>query len=389
MRKAARLSLTVLLAALVLGVGVLASPVPVAAQVAVAGVPSTPRALPSGWTDIVWRGESVLLSTALSPSRVQFAPGVTPPARGVPHEYLSVWTWNPQTGAIRSWRYGAPAFVNTLQRFETGQRYWLHATAELQWGDASPSLLDRAQVVSLYGYPGIPGMGALGAYSADGAATEAIRRAREYAVLSGGKVLPALHLIVAVGQAQPGSDGLYLGRMPAELLDEYVRVTRERGLLLFLDVQIGWSDPLTETKRLAPWLAEPHVHLALDPEFATKRKGDPPGIAIGTVTGAEVNAVQDYLAGLGAGRKILVVHQFRDDMVTDPGDIRVVDGVDLVIDMDGFGPRFQKMWGYDRYALSAYSQYPAIKLFLAWDTPLMPPSEIQGFAVPPRLVIYQ
>ncbi|GMU41348.1 MAG: hypothetical protein AMXMBFR23_22140 [Chloroflexota bacterium] len=384
-----RLPLAGLVVALALGAGVFASSVPAAAQVPVAGVPATPRALPSGWTAVVWRGEPLLLSAALSPARVRFAPDVTSPARGVPLDYLSVWTWDPQTGVIRSWRYGAPAFVNTLQRFETGQRYWLHATADLAWGEASPSILDRAQVVSLYGYPGIPGMGVLGAYSADGAASEAIRRAAEYAALAGGEVLPALHLIVAVGQAQPGSDGLYLGRMPSELLDEYVRVTRERGLLLFLDVQIGWSDPLAETKRLAPWLAESHVHLALDPEFATKRKGEPPGVAIGTVTGAEVNQVQAYLAGLGAGRKILVVHQFRDDMVTAPGDIRATDGVDLVIDMDGFGPRFQKLWGYDRYALSAYSQYPAIKLFLAWDTPLMPPSEIQGLATPPRIVIYQ
>jgi hypothetical protein len=355
------------------------------------------QALPRGGTAILWVDEPTSPAAAFAPGRLRFADTEQPPPPGEPLQYLSVWHYDPEAMRWRVWRSGWPSFLNSLHRLETGERYLVLVTADLTWGPApsrEPSVFERAQVVTLYGYPGVPIMGILGTLSPEAATIEAEAWAARYDALAEDlDVVPGLHLIVAVAQRHAGADGTYLGRMRDDLLEQYVEVTRSRDQLLFLDVQIGWSDPLTEARRLERWLREPHVHLALDPEFATRQQGVAPGRAIGTVTGAEVNEVQRYLADLveryALPPKILVVHQFRDDMITRPADIEHLPGVDLVIDMDGFGPRFTKLWGYERYALSDYAMYAGFKLFFDWDTPLMSPEEIQALPVRPNLIIYQ
>jgi hypothetical protein len=259
---------------------------------------------------------------------------------------------------------------------------------------ATASVLEGAQVLSLYGYPGVPVMGVLGAMSPEAAADEALRRAAEYDALNGPRgVVAALQPIVSVAHRDPGAFGTYAAGMPRELLDRYVEVARRRGLLLFLDFQVGWGDPLFEVRALEDLLREPFVHVALDPEYMTRPDGLPPGEAIGTITGQEVDAVQAYLAGLVRTHrlppKILVVHQFVDDMIVAPGGFADEPLVEVVIDMDGFGPPLAKLSKYDRYALGPDSERAAIKLFLLWDEPLLSPADVQSLASPPDLVIYQ
>ena len=87
--------------------------------------------------------------------------------------------------------------------------------------------------------------------------------------------------------------------------------------------------------------------------------------------------------------KMLIVHQFRDDMLSGAARIEAVPEVDLVIDMDGFGTPEDKLEGFEVFSLAAYADQPAIKLFVEWDLPLMPPAQIEALPVPPRLVIYQ
>jgi hypothetical protein len=257
-----------------------------------------------------------------------------------------------------------------------------------------PSVFERAQVVSFYGYPGFPVMGELGAHTPRNAVTLVSRVAAEYDALNGSReVIPALHLIVAVAQRYSGNDGLYLTRMEPELLSEYVEAAREGGVLLFLDIQVGWSDVLLEVGWLAEALREPFVHLAIDPEFATLGRGAPPGVAIGSLEAAEVNAVQRYLARmvrlLDLPPKLLVLHQFLDHMLLDVDAYDDVAEVEIVIDMDGYGGDGAKLSKYDRYALSDYAERAAIKLFYHWDAPLLTPARLQALEHPPDLVIYQ
>ena len=256
------------------------------------------------------------------------------------------------------------------------------------------SVFEEAQVVSFYGYPGFPIMGALGAYDPDEAIAAVARVAAEYDATNGERrAVPALHLITAVAQKYPGRDGLYLERMSAELLSSYVEAARRHGALLFLDIQVGWSDVLLEVGRLADVLREPFVHLALDPEFATRQTGLAPGIAIGSLDAEQVNAVQRYLARLvrtlRLPPKVLVLHQFLDDMLIATDDYDDVPEVEIAIDMDGYGGDGAKLSKYERYALSSYSERAAIKLFYEWDTPLITPARLQALETPPDLVIYQ
>ena len=257
-----------------------------------------------------------------------------------------------------------------------------------------PSVLEGAQVVSLYGYPGIPGMGALGAYDPQRAAEEVTRIAEAYDALNGERdVVPAPHLIVAVAQPTPRKEGSYLYRMPPELLERYVELARERGMLLFLEVQVGWADPMVEVRRLAGALAEPFVHLALDPEFATRATGFAPSIVIGSLDVVEVNAVQAYLAVLVRARglppKLLVLHQFVEPVLSRPEQYAAYREVELTIDMDGYGTAGGKLQTISRFALAPYAERAGIKLFYDWDQPLLPPERIQALDRPPDLVIYQ
>jgi len=276
----------------------------------------------------------------------------------------------------------------------TPDGWWLLLQQPKQPPGLLPSYFDAGQVVSFYGYPGIAVMGALGKYDPATALAEVSRLAAQYDVTNGNRrAIPALHLIVATAQPEPGPGGTYLHRMPRAEIERYVEATREAGALLFLDVQIGWADPLTEVQQLEWALREPHVHLALDPEFATRPDKEPPGAAIGTLFAPDVNAVQAYLVTLvreqRTPRKVLVIHQFRDDMLSGAATYEAVPEVEVTIDMDGFGADWVKLDKFARYARSTYAERSAIKLFFEWDEPLMPPERLNALATPPDLVIYQ
>ena len=258
-----------------------------------------------------------------------------------------------------------------------------------------PTILEDALVVSVYGHPGFCVMGELGCHTDPGDAVQAARSlAEQYDALNGDQpTIAALHLIVDVAQANPGRDGAYLVQMPLEAIAGWVEVARDERILLFLDIQIGWGDMFEHVVRLEPFLSEPFVHLAIDPEFATKSRGGRPGEVIGTLAADEVNRVQHYLRDLvvrtEGPSKVLVLHQFMASMLTRPHEIETVDGVEVVVDMDGWGPPHPKIAGYEAYALAPYSARPAFKLFNHWDEPLMTPAEVMGMSTPPAYVIYQ
>ena len=257
-----------------------------------------------------------------------------------------------------------------------------------------PSYFANAQVVSLYGHPDVTAMGELGAHSPEEAAAFAKRVASDYDRQNGPRgAIAALHLITDVAQPRPQSDGTYLAQMTADGIRPYVELARSEGMLLFLDLQIGWGDPLEAVQRLAPFLSEPFVHVALDPEFATKLRRAVPGVVIGSLDAADLNAVQHYLDDVvrryDLPPKILVVHQFLADMIKHPEDIELLHAVEITIDMDGFGPPGPKIGGYERFAMASYAQRAAIKLFYHWDVPLMSPADVIGLGKTPDYIIYQ
>jgi hypothetical protein len=202
----------------------------------------------------------------------------------------------------------------------------------------------------------------------------------------------AFEVIASVAQAEPQTDGSFLLDAPSALLDEYTDFAEANDMLIFFDVQIGRRKVSTEVEGLRPWLEKPFVHLALDPEFAM-REGQIPGDHIGQIDGSDVTWTQNYLADLsremGIPPKVLVVHQFKHSMIENKDTIAPVPGVQLVIDMDGWGPPDLKRGTYSAVISQEPIEFNGIKLFYKQDDPLMTPAEILELDPVPDLIIYQ
>src|SRR5215210_6071952 len=106
--------------------------------------------------------------------------------------------------------------------------------------------------------------------------------------------------------------------MRDSLVNEIHSWAKSRRALFFIDVQVGKSNVQAELPRLRPFLENPDVHLALDPEFAMAPSGKVPGAKIGTLDAADVNWAVDFLDEIARARnlppKILIVHRFTRKM---------------------------------------------------------------------------
>ena len=256
--------------------------------------------------------------------------------------------------------------------------------------------LDKHRVVSYYGNPLAAQMGIVGEHEPP----EVLRRLRAqtevYQRLSPDrKVVPAIHFIYAVAQGHPGQEGLYLLHMKDELVRQWVDLTRENGMLLFLDIQFGRSTIDREFTHVAPYLKEPHVHLALDPEFAWA-PNEYPHVDIGSLDGATINRTQELLEQFiqehRLPNKILIVHQFRPDMLTNKASIRPSEWVETVIDADGFGPRNVKLGQWNQVIRGDNVERAGIKLFYKQDAQidrLWTEEEVMALSPTPLIIIYQ
>lgn len=259
--------------------------------------------------------------------------------------------------------------------------------------EPQPSLLLEHQVVAYYGNPYTAEMGVLGTGDIESVAARLQRHADQYDSLNGPTdVIPAIHLVYGVAQYHPTDNGLYLQYVDDTIVQRYIDLIQERDMLLFIDLQIGHSTVPAEIEKIVPYLQHPAVHLALDPEFAMQN-GAVPGQDIGSLQAADINHAQAVLQEIVMEHrlppKLLVVHQFLDGMVRNADAIQPHDHVDLIIDMDGFGPSHVKRVKYDRYANRPYAAHAAIKLFFQHDPDLMPEEDVIALEPRPAVVIYQ
>jgi hypothetical protein len=210
-------------------------------------------------------------------------------------------------------------------------------------------------------------------------------------------VQPALHLIAVVAQGSPGTAGKYRARMDSALIEKVYGWAKSKNALLFLDVQVGQGTLQEELPRLTPFLKRPDVHLAIDPEFSMKH-GHVPGTRIGTYDAEDVNyassLLQDLVTREQLPPKILVVHRFTRDMLTGYKRIKLDPRVQIVIDMDGWGPPHLKRESYRAYVYSYPVEYTGFKLFYRNDTKkrgsrLMTPAEVLALNPKPLYIQYQ
>jgi hypothetical protein len=254
-----------------------------------------------------------------------------------------------------------------------------------------PSLLRDHLLITWYGNPRSVRMGVLGEQSGAERAAALRRQADAYRAHTSKTVLMAYHLVAVVAQCTPGADGTWRRRESHELIDELLDEARANGFRLVLDIQPGRSTIAAELEALAPFLEQPDVDVAFDPEF-TMGDCEIPGQHIGALQAADVNAALDRLeAVVLANRlppKMVMIHQFRLDMLPDKTRIRASAMLDLVLNMDGFGSQALKLSSY-RAVMRQPLAFAGIKLFYRQDTRLFSPAQVMALTPTPAVVVYQ
>ena len=274
-----------------------------------------------------------------------------------------------------------------------------HTPARRAWPKGPPplpgALLPEHRIIAFYGNPLSSRMGVLGVGPAPQMLDHLASVAEQWDEAdSTHPVVPALHLIATVAQGKPGPDRLHRLRMSDSLISRVAAWAEERHYLLFLDIQVGQSTVEAELPRLLPFLQRPYVHLALDPEFAMKN-GRLPGRYIGTMDASEVNYASAQLAKLVSTYhlppKILVVHRFTNDMLTNASQIRLDSRVQVVIDMDGFGTPALKRAAWRQVIIRHPVQFTGFKLFFnpRNDKPMMKPKDVLELDPAPLYIQYQ
>ncbi|GAA3921974.1 hypothetical protein [Actinoplanes auranticolor] len=263
------------------------------------------------------------------------------------------------------------------------------ARAPAQLPQGGTKIFPAYRVVAYYGTAGNSTLGVLGEGSPDKMLPKLRAAAKPFA--GGRKVQIAYELIASVAQAAPGADGDYSRMIPLSRIQQYVDHARRHKALVVLDLQPGRGDFLPQARQLERFLVQPHVGLALDPEWRMP-KGKVPGKAIGRVSAAEVNRVSAYLSGLVAAHKLpeklFVLHQFRASMLPDVAGITERPGLALVQHVDGFGTRAEKdaTWNRLRRPQQFHLGY---KLFYDEDVKRYRAADVLRFKPVPELVSFQ
>ncbi len=260
------------------------------------------------------------------------------------------------------------------------------------------SILPQKRIVAYYGNPLSKRMGALGEYPKD----DMLRRLKGEMVRwdkadPSHPVQPALHLIAVVAQGEPGKAGKYRMVMPDAIVNQVYGWAKEAHAILFLDFQTGHDNIRNLVPRFEWMLKNPDVHVGMDPEFNLIKSGKIPGTKIGTYDAEDVNYVSGYLKDLvkkyNLPPKVLIVHRFTRNGVTNARKIALRPEVQIVMNMDGWGAPWLKRDSYKDYVVAEPVQYTGFKLFYHNDTkkgdPLLTPSDVLRLDPRPLYIQYQ
>ncbi len=290
----------------------------------------------------------------------------------------------------------SPAATARQQR-ELVRRDSLRADSIARAGAQLPgAVLPDSRIVAFYGNPLHKGMGILGELPKDQMLARLNKQAAEWQRADSLPVRPALHLIAVIAQRDSGADGKYRLALPDSTIRRVIRWGQEHNTLVFLDVQVGLSDLEHELPPLAKYLRLPFVHLGIDPEFSMK-SGRRPGTEVGEFDAQDINYARRFLARLVSENrlppKVLVVHRFRQDMVTNYQDIKLDPRVQIVMHMDGWGTPSIKRSSYRKFIRKEPVEYTGFKIFYRNDrkgeSRLMTPREVAALTPAPLYIQYQ
>jgi hypothetical protein len=253
-------------------------------------------------------------------------------------------------------------------------------------------LFPHRRLVALYGHPGDASLGVLGEQSV----SAAVERARQVAAeFEGGgiPVIPTFEIITTVASSEPGLDGDYSLESAIAHVRPWVDAARAEGFFVVLEPQPGHTDFLAQAQRYEELLAQPHVGLGLDPEWRLA-PGERHLDDVGQVRAEEVNRVAAWLAELTRRhelpQKLLLLQQFRLDMLPDRDHIASHPELAVVVQMDGFGPQNVKLNTW-----RAITQGGPPGVFFGWkqfydeDPSVRAPSDVLALEPSPVFVSYQ
>jgi hypothetical protein len=258
--------------------------------------------------------------------------------------------------------------------------------------DPDVSLLRTHLLVTFYGNPHSAGMGILGRLREPERAAALSRQAAAYQAITSRRVVPAYHLVAVVAQPLPGADRTFRRRESTAVIEALLRDGRANGFHLVLDVQPGRARLLDELVALEPFLAQPDVHLAVDPEFAMSDL-QVPGRELGHMMACDINEASAFLSGVVTRYrlppKVLIVHQFTTRMLPDASRIVAAPMIDVVLDMDGFGGQSLKLASYRTVTRPWRLEFTGFKIFYTIDTAPFTPEAVMQLRPLPSVVIYQ
>lgn len=259
------------------------------------------------------------------------------------------------------------------------------------------ALLPANRIVCYYGNPNSTRMGALGEFPKDEMLGRLKAQIDEWEEADPTTpVKPCLHMVAVVAQGEPGTSGHYRSIMLDAHVQKVYDWTREIDGAFIVDIQTGTDDLRNILPRFDWIMKNPDVHLGVDPEFMMKG-GQKPGTKIGTMDAADINYATEHLARLvrehGLPPKVLVIHRFTRNMVTNYRDIVLRPEVQIVMHMDGWGAPWLKRDSYRDYVVREPVQYAGFKLFYHNDTkggdPLMTPADLLRLRPLPVYIQYQ
>ena len=254
-------------------------------------------------------------------------------------------------------------------------------------------LFPERRIVAMYGHTNTDALGVLG----EQGPAEGVERASSIAQgydADGIPVITAFEIIATLASSAPGSDGNYSLRTAIADLKPWIETAEQSGMYVILDLQPGRGDFLTQAREYEDLLLEPHVGLALDPEWRLKPNQFHLE-QIGSVDAAEVNQVVDWLAQLvrenNLPQKLLMVHQFSHEMITNRSEIRTTPELAVMIHMDGQGRSDLKFNTYDEITRGALDNgwWWGWKNFYDEDFPTLTAEETLTVRPVPYVVSYQ
>jgi hypothetical protein len=260
------------------------------------------------------------------------------------------------------------------------------------------ALLPFNRIIAYYGNLYSKKMGILGEYQEDEMLLKLENEVKKWELADPTTpAIPALHYIAVVAQGSSGADGKYRARMPDSEIDKVLKMAEKINAIVFLDVQVGFSTLEVELPRLEKYLKLPNVHLGIDAEFSMKT-GIPPGKVVGTFDAADINYAATYLAQVvkenNLTPKILVVHRYTQNMITNYQNIKPLPEAQIIMHMDGWGIVAKKIGTYKNFIYPEPVQFTGFKIFYKTDirtpgTSLITPAELMKLNPRPIYIQYQ